>query len=138
MRIILNVVLNLHHSGADIQVKHAKMLRERSISESAIEAQEKGADAVIVTGHWTGDAPNLSRLMDVKKSVDIPVIIGSGLDSKNARELLKYADSAIVSTSLKEGGNIKGERNVKPYSTRISKEKVKELMDVVSEIRKLR
>ena len=62
--------------------------------------------------------------------------IGSGLDCTNAAELLKYADSAIVSTSLKEGSAVDGERNVKPYGVRMDKTKIKKLMAVVSGLRK--
>ena len=120
---------------ADIQVKHAKPLTKKRISESAKQAQRQGADAIIVTGKWTGNAPDVEKLREAKESVRIPVIIGSGLDVSNAKALLKYADSAIVSTSLKTGGAVRGERNVKPYSSRVSRSKVKELMDAVKGIR---
>ncbi|MGC8629258.1 MAG: BtpA/SgcQ family protein [Candidatus Micrarchaeia archaeon] len=117
--------------SADIQVKHATMLKPMPIRELAKEAEQKGADAIIVTGKWTGNAPEPSKLKEAKESVSIPVLIGSGLDSNNCIELLKYADGAIVSTSLKEGTEVLGERNVKPYSYRISREKVFELMSII-------
>ncbi len=120
---------------ADIQVKHAQPLRKRSISESAKEAQAHGADAIIVTGRWTGNAPEIGKLKEAKESVRIPVIVGSGFDASNAKELLQYSDSAIVSTSLKTGSAVYGERNVKPYSSRVSMNKVKELVDTVKKIR---
>ncbi len=116
---------------ADIQVKHATMLNPRPIGESAKEAERNGADAIVVTGKWTGNAPELGKLREAKESVRIPVIIGSGLDSKNCLELLEHADGAIVSTSLKEGSELPGERNVKPYSYRTSSEKVSELMGII-------
>ena len=39
---------------ADVQVKYARMLVDRSLSESARLAREAGADAIIVTGATTG------------------------------------------------------------------------------------
>ena len=116
---------------ADIQVKHAIMLNQRPIGESAEEAEQKGADAIIVTGKWTGNAPEIGKLKEAKESVSIPVLIGSGLDQKNSLGLLKHADGAIVSTSLKEGLEVLSERNVKPYSYRISSKKVSELMAII-------
>jgi hypothetical protein len=112
------------------------MLNPRPISESAIEAEKNGADALIVTGAWTGRAPDLNKLMDVKRDARAPIVIGSGLDEKNAVALMHYADAAIVSTSLKTGTRKRTERNVKPYSMRISKEKVARLIEALSTFRK--
>ena len=40
----------------DVQVKHAQMVKERSLIASAKESFEYGADGVIVSGSWTGKA----------------------------------------------------------------------------------
>ena len=120
---------------ADIQVKHAKMINPRPISESAADAERRGADALVVTGVWTGNAPSLWKLKEAKSSTSLPVVIGSGIDEKNAAALLRYADAAIVSTSLKEGRRRASERNVKPYSMRISSRKVARLVKAVSSFR---
>jgi membrane complex biogenesis BtpA family protein len=89
---------------ADVQVKYARMMEARPLAESARLAREHRADAILVTGRVTGDPP---RPSDVKESkagaADCPVLIGSGLDARNARELLSVADGAIVGTSLKTG-----------------------------------
>jgi hypothetical protein len=34
------------------------------------------------------------------------LLVGSGLAEQNARELIAFADGAIVGTSLKEGGRV--------------------------------
>lgn len=120
----------------DIQVKHATILQERPIAESAIEAQKYGSDALIITGKWTGDAPDMAKLMEARKAVDIEILVGSGFDASNASSILKYSDGAIVSTSLKEGLEVTGERNVKPAHARISVQKVSALMSVVKSIRR--
>ncbi len=117
---------------ADIQVKHATILKSRSVSESAIDAERKGADAIVITGEWTGDAPDMSDLKEARGCVKIPIVIGSGLSYNNAKTLFEYADVAIVSTSVKEGRIVEGERNLKPYNSRVSVKKVRALVDAVS------
>lgn len=88
----------------DIHVKHAKMLEHKLISQSAIDAIGAGADGLIVTGNWTGQAPTKQDCLAIKKVADdIPVLIGSGLDIQNVTELLSIVDGAIVGTSIKTG-----------------------------------
>jgi len=90
---------------ADIQVKYASMIRKRPLSESARLACEKQADAIIVSGDLTGDAPVVEHLREAAKGVAasgerVPVLIGSGLDTDNAKVLLDECDGAIVGTAL--------------------------------------
>lgn len=99
---------------ADVQVKETQMLGNRSVVESARAAAKNLADAIIVTGAATGASPSAEMVKAIKETVTVPVIVGSGVDVSNARHLLKYADAAIVGTSLKEKG-------------RVSREKVREL-----------
>ncbi len=92
---------------ADVQVKYARMLVERTLSESARHAGEAGADAVVVTGPKTGEPPSREDLEEARRGAGtIPVLIGSGLSSTNAASLLSLADGAIVGTSLKRGAGI--------------------------------
>ena len=117
---------------ADIHVKHSEILSKYTIQESAQLAIDRGADALIVTGKWTGDSPDLDDLVKVREVVgDFPIICGSGVDIKNIKELLTIADGAIISTSLKENTDIQHERNIKPYEVRISLNKVMELVKQV-------
>jgi membrane complex biogenesis BtpA family protein len=90
---------------ADVQVKYATMLEERPLAESARLAAGHRADAVVVTGDATGDAPRLDHLREAAAGIaasghTIPVLIGSGLTPANAAELLGACDGAIVGTSL--------------------------------------
>lgn len=113
----------------DIHVKHAELLSKYSLVKSAELAIKNGSDGLIITGKWTGDAPDVKELEDLKKSVgEFPVIIGSGLDSTNAKKLMTIANAAIVSTSLKQGGRKSSQVNIKGYEQRISKRKVIELI----------
>jgi membrane complex biogenesis BtpA family protein len=89
----------------DIQVKYATMIEARSLSESARLACIHQADAVVVTGDATGDAPTVEHLRQAAEGVraagmDVPVLVGSGLTAANAGELLRECGGAIVGTSL--------------------------------------
>jgi len=92
---------------ADIQVKFAAMLVDRSLAESARLAAHHGADAIGVTGDETGDPPSASTVEQAKNGAGAcPVLVGSGLDVENASALMAAADGAIVGTSVKTGDHI--------------------------------
>jgi len=92
---------------ADIHVKHSHMvLTHVSIEDSARSAQECGADAIIVTGTHIGEETPMEIIEKVRKIVNIPLIVASGVKEANIREQLDIADAAIVGSSLKEGGII--------------------------------
>jgi uncharacterized protein len=96
---------------ADIQVKYAQMLAPRAPAESARLAREQGADAIVVTGARTGHAPTPHEVLAAREGAgDCPVLVGSGLDPGNARELLRVADGAIVGTSLMSDGRATSQR----------------------------
>ena len=85
---------------ADIQVKYANMLDRRTLRQSAQLASDKLADAIVVTGDASGDAPASAQLVKAAAGASVPVLIGSGLDSQNARDILPASDGAIIGTSL--------------------------------------
>lgn len=115
---------------ADIHVKHARIVSKMTIAESAALAISSGADGVIVTGKWTGDPPDAKDMESVRSAIgDAPILAGSGASADNARDILKYANGMIVSTSLKEGVNDTAERNVKKWQQRISLELVRAFVD---------
>ncbi|OGY07652.1 MAG: hypothetical protein A2694_03030 [Candidatus Blackburnbacteria bacterium RIFCSPHIGHO2_01_FULL_40_17] len=114
----------------DIHVKHAKILSKDSIEESAKKAIENGSGALVVTGKWTADAPNVDDLEKVRSSVgDFPIIVGSGADQENIKLLLEYVDGVIVSTSLKTGNNDQRLVNIKNYDQRIDAAKTRNFVD---------
>ena len=90
---------------ADIQVKYATMIEPRALNVSARKVVEKGADALIVTGNMSGDAPTVAHLRDAAGQ-GLPVLIGSGLTAENAAALLVECDGAIVGTSLMRNGSV--------------------------------
>lgn len=85
---------------ADIQVKYATMIEPRPLGESARIACAKQADAIIVSGNKTADAPSIEDLREAARHSGVPVLIGSGLDPDNASTLLAECAGAIVGTSL--------------------------------------
>lgn len=110
---------------ADVQVKYSyPVLSSISIEQSAKNAQANFADAVIVTGQYSGNETPIDLVKKVKEVVKIPVFVGSGLNEVNAEEQMQIADGAIVGTSLKS--MIDGE-------LRIDTKKVDALMKCVKE-----
>lgn len=113
----------------DIQVKHAIMTSKRTLAQSARLAIQNGSDAVIVTGKWTGDAPREEKIASLRKAIPtFPILVGSGIDEKNAHQLFRYANGAIVSTSLKQGPKNNSKVNIKTYGQRIAIRKVRRLV----------
>ncbi len=119
----------------DVQVKHSKMVVNRSIGKSLKDAETRKSDAVIVTGRWTGKPPPLKKLKNARSSTVLPIVIGSGMTKGNVKEFLNLADAAIVGTEFKEGKNYSMERNVKPYTARVDRKKVGAFMNEVDEVR---
>jgi uncharacterized protein len=91
---------------ADVQVKYATMIdKTKTIAMSVEEAIKAGADGVIITGTKTGEKPITFDIKVAKNTVNgrIPVLIGSGLSIKNVNKLIKFADGAVVGSSIKTG-----------------------------------
>lgn len=112
----------------DVNVKHGShfLIHDRSISEQAHDAESQGAEALIVTGFETGQAPTPSKVQEFKNSVTVPVLVGSGLVKENAKALLSVADGAIVGSYFKEGNN---------WKNAVSIDRAKEFMSVVEDLR---
>jgi membrane complex biogenesis BtpA family protein len=92
---------------ADLQVKHTNMvLPHVKIEQSARNALDCGADAIIVTGSALGVETPIDMIKRVQEIAAIPVIAGSGVNARNIKEQLSIADGAIIGSSLKEGGVI--------------------------------
>lgn len=105
---------------ADIQVKYATMLERRTLTESASLATQHDADAIVVSGSATGDAPSTTELSQATEGAGVPVIIGSGLDQGNAVTLLAACNGAIVGTALMTDRSV-DPRKVEQLMTRIGR-----------------
>ncbi len=89
---------------ADVGVKHSAQIGEYGLEQQAADALERGlADAIILTGSRTGVAVDMEELRTLRRKFkSAPIIIGSGANPKNVRQLFKYADGVIVGTAVKK------------------------------------
>lgn len=112
----------------DINVKHGShyIIHDRTVMEQAKDAEDDGAEAIIVTGFETGKAPTVEKVIECKNSVSLPIILGSGTNTQNAKELLAVSDGAIVGSWFKEDNN---------WKNPVSFERTKAFMDQVNELR---
>ncbi len=85
------------------------------------------SDVILVSGPMTGAPPTPEMVAKVKNEVDVPVFVNTGFNKDNAEEMFKYADGAIVGTSLKYDGITWNQ---------VDPDRVKELMDKVNSIRR--
>ena len=88
---------------ADVHVKHAAHLT--TLEEAAVDAQRNGPDALIVSGIATGRRTAPTDLQAVRRSVCIPVFVGSGVRLDNV-SMYREADGFIVGTALKKEGRV--------------------------------
>lgn len=89
---------------ADVDKKHSVPFPGLDL-ETHIEWTEfYRADALIVSGRMTGDAPPLEKVRRAKQAATRPVLMGSGTTTENIADFLQFADGAIVGSSLKVDG----------------------------------
>jgi uncharacterized protein len=92
----------------DFQVKHGShaITADRSLLEKAHDIAVSGAEAAILTGTATGVAPDAMLLSKLSGNLPIPVLIGSGLNEKNAMALWPHASGAIIGSGFKPNGDL--------------------------------
>jgi hypothetical protein len=92
---------------ADVKKKHSAhaITADVDIGETAHAVEFMRGDAVIVTGAVTGDAPQRSAVLAVKKKTRLPVYLGSGVTAANLKSFLPAADGFIVGSEFKQGGH---------------------------------
>ncbi|MBN1138574.1 MAG: BtpA/SgcQ family protein [Anaerolineae bacterium] len=89
---------------ADVDKKHSVPFPGLDL-ETHIEWTEfYRADALIVSGRMTGDAPPIDKVRRAKELATRPILLGSGTTAENIAGFLTYADGAIVGSSLKADG----------------------------------
>jgi predicted TIM-barrel enzyme len=96
--------------------------------EEDLEEGKLNCDAIVTTGEGTGIETPIQKLKIFKNYLgDFPLIVGAGLNTRNAYEQLQIVDGAIVGSAFKPDKN-----------TRLPVDKylVRELMDIVKEVRK--
>jgi len=92
---------------ADVDKKHSVRFPGIDLATHIEWTRFFGADALIVSGRMTGDAPDLGKVREAKALAgDRPIIIGSGADAGNIAAFMSVADGVIVGSSIKVGGAI--------------------------------
>jgi uncharacterized protein len=92
------------HIFADVDKKHSVAFPGIDLATHIAWTEFYGADALIVSGKMTAEAPDASDVTEAKRLAKKPVLIGSGADEENIAALLQYADGVIVGSSLKMDG----------------------------------
>lgn len=92
---------------ADIKKKHSShsITADTDIAATAKAAEFFLADALIVTGTSTAKPADLDDLRSVRSASSLPLVVGSGVTSANAKGFLDNADAVIVGSDLKESGD---------------------------------
>ena len=92
---------------ADVKKKHSShaITADVSIGETAQAVEFMRGDAVIVTGMVTGDAPKPDEVQAVRRSTQLPVLLGSGVTAENVGDFVADADGFIVGSEFKRGGH---------------------------------
>jgi membrane complex biogenesis BtpA family protein len=111
---------------ADVDKKHSLPFPGLDL-ETHIEWTEfYGADALIVSGRMTGDAPPVDKVRRAREAATRPILMGSGTTAENVADFLRYADGAIVGSSLKVDGVMENP---------VDGERVRRYVDVVKALR---
>jgi hypothetical protein len=85
------------------------------------------ADAIIISGRMTGDAPSLDKVREAKElAKGRPILMGSGMTDANVADFFQYADGCIVGFGMKDSGH--PDRPVNP-------DKVKRFMEAARRAR---
>lgn len=109
------------HIFADVDKKHSVPFPGIDLQTHIQWTEFYGADALIVSGKFTGNAPDVEKVREAKRLATRPVLIGSGCSAENAAALLQYADGIMVGTSLKKGGAMENAVDVNRVSALMDK-----------------
>ena len=92
----------------DVKKKHSShsITSDLSLLETINSAEFFLADSVIITGSFTGIAPCVNELKQLKNNgkIHIPVALGSGIDVENIERYFDLADLFIVGSHFKKDG----------------------------------
>ena len=62
------------------------------------------ADVILVSGKMAGAEADLTTIKYINESVDVPVLVNTGVKLGNVKDYLSVSDGAIVGSSLKKDG----------------------------------
>ncbi len=90
----------------DIKKKHSAhaITNDVNLIETARIAEFFMSDGVIVTGSLTGMAANQQDVESVKRTTNLPVLIGSGITIENIENYVNKSDGFIIGSHFKKEG----------------------------------
>jgi uncharacterized protein len=92
---------------ADVDKKHSVRFPGIDLATHIEWTRFSGADALIISGRMTGDAPDLAKVRQARALAgDRPILLGSGTDEQNIAAFMEVADGVIVGSSIKADGVI--------------------------------
>lgn len=92
---------------ADVDKKHSVRFPGIDLPTHIEWTRFFGADAMIISGRMTGDAPDLEKVREAKRLAgDTPILLGSGTAEGNVGAFMEVADGVIVGSSIKHDGEI--------------------------------
>lgn len=114
----------------DIKKKHSahSITADVDLIDTAHAAEFFLSDGVIITGKQTGVSADVIELESVKKSVQIPILVGSGVTLENLETYLPLSDAMIVGSYFKEKGH---------WANHLQYEKVAAFMEKTNRLRTL-
>ena len=83
-------------------------------------------DAFLIMGQYAGQDADSGSITQIRESIDVPVLCGTGCNARNIKEKLDISDGVTVGTTFKKDGK---------FENHIDPERVKEFMDQVREYR---
>lgn len=99
---------------ADVDKKHSVRFPGIDLATHIEWTRFFGADAMIISGRMTGDAPDLAKVREARQLAgDTPILLGSGTSTANIAAFLAVADGVIVGSSIKADGEIANPVDVK-------------------------
>lgn len=113
------------HIFADVDKKHSVPFPGIDLATHIEWTEFYGADALIVSGSFTGKSPGLEKVREAKRFAHRPLLIGSGATIENVSSLLEFADGIIIGTGLKKDGVM--ENPVDPARVRALLDRVRPL-----------
>ncbi len=115
----------------DIKKKHSShsITSDVSLTETAKAAEFFLSDGVVVTGTSTGEEANAGEVKQVKNSVSIPVLTGSGITIDNIEKYFQVADAFIIGSYFKSEGR---------WENEIDKKQVENFMKKILRLRGLK
>jgi membrane complex biogenesis BtpA family protein len=111
----------------DIKKKHSShaITQDVSLLDTAKAARFFLSDGVVITGSHTGVAASVDELKELKKDLDFPILVGSGITIDNVLAYLPICDAIIVGSHFKENGY---------WENKLSHERVASFMESVKKI----